>query len=303
MVNSDLYNFIIVAEELSITGAASRLFIAQQTLSEQIKRLEKNYGKVFFERKPHLKLTPQGERMLKYARIVVEAEQQLRTDLDRIDNDRSFKIGYSGAKGAMILSASLPEFAQRYPQSGISLISISPPILPRMLESGDVDAYIISGADAPADCINEVLYISRFKYLCRKDLFSKYCDPQAFQSISYEEKIKAIARIPFSAAPKNFPLRKTIEVFFRKHGAEPNITHSATSAAINSDICKLGRAAIVLPEEMFSLYTGSMDPDEFISFDLPDMKEIEPLSFVCRQGQSKVDIQEMISILKSNAPV
>ena len=303
MVNSDLYNFIVVAEELNITNASAKLFITQQTLSEQIKRLEKTYGQTFFERRPRLKLTPQGELMLAYAKKAVLEEQRLQADFDRIKDSRNFRIGYSGTKGAMILSASLPEFISRNPQTGVSLIAASAAMLPIMLESGDIDAYIISGGKAHSDCICEVLYISEFNYICRKNLFFRYCSKESFREMSYSEKIKTIARVPFSAAPKNFPLRKTLEVFFHEHGLEPNFTSSATSAAINFDICKIGQAAIVLPLEMFDQYYSSVDPDDYVVIKLPDMKEIEPLSFVCKKNTTKVDVTEMIRILKIHAPV
>ena len=88
MNNISLYYFITVAQELNITKAAEKLFITQQSLSEHIKKLEKTYNAVFFERHPRLKLTYQGEQMLAYAQKVVEAEQELDEKLqdDRLAN-------------------------------------------------------------------------------------------------------------------------------------------------------------------------------------------------------------------------
>ena len=70
-----LYYFTVAAEELNITRAAAKLFISQQSLSEHIRKLEKQYDAVFFTRGSRLALTSQGERMLAYAREVLEADQ------------------------------------------------------------------------------------------------------------------------------------------------------------------------------------------------------------------------------------
>ena len=54
-----------LTKDLNMTKTASRLFISQQTLSNQIIRLEKELGVQLFERKPKLKLTIAGQHVLK----------------------------------------------------------------------------------------------------------------------------------------------------------------------------------------------------------------------------------------------
>lgn len=63
--------FLTAAEEMNFTTAAQKLYITQQTLSSHIKRLESEYGVALFNRRPHLSLTPEGERMVRYATRIV----------------------------------------------------------------------------------------------------------------------------------------------------------------------------------------------------------------------------------------
>ena len=56
--------FLVVARELSITKAANELHITQQCASDHIKRLEKEYNVVLFERRLKFRLTQAGEIML-----------------------------------------------------------------------------------------------------------------------------------------------------------------------------------------------------------------------------------------------
>lgn len=61
--------FVAAAEELHFTRAAARLFIAQQALSRDITRLERDLGTQLFTRTTRrVALTPAGERLLVRAR-------------------------------------------------------------------------------------------------------------------------------------------------------------------------------------------------------------------------------------------
>lgn len=70
--------FTAVAEELHFTRAASRLYVAQQALSRDIRRLERELGAELFVRTTRqVALTADGERLLPYARRVLAAHDEL----------------------------------------------------------------------------------------------------------------------------------------------------------------------------------------------------------------------------------
>ncbi|MFK4148107.1 LysR family transcriptional regulator [Streptomyces sp. NPDC004065] len=70
--------FVAVAEELHFTRAAARLYIAQQALSRDVRRLERELGTELFVRTTR-QVTPtaDGERLLPYARRVLDAQDEL----------------------------------------------------------------------------------------------------------------------------------------------------------------------------------------------------------------------------------
>ncbi|WP_341867704.1 LysR family transcriptional regulator [Amycolatopsis kentuckyensis] len=69
----DLRYFVAVAEELSFTRAAGRLFIAQPSLSKQIRRLETSLRVTLFERDHRtVALTAEGAALLPRARQIIE---------------------------------------------------------------------------------------------------------------------------------------------------------------------------------------------------------------------------------------
>ncbi|WP_324784159.1 LysR family transcriptional regulator [Streptomyces sp. H51] len=70
--------FVAVAEELHFTRAAVRLYVAQQALSRDVRRLERELGADLFVRTTRqVTLTADGERLLPHARRVLEAQDAL----------------------------------------------------------------------------------------------------------------------------------------------------------------------------------------------------------------------------------
>jgi DNA-binding transcriptional LysR family regulator len=64
--------FVAVAEELHFTRAANRLYVAQQALSRDIRRLEEQVGSPLFVRSTRsVALTAEGERLLVHARSLI----------------------------------------------------------------------------------------------------------------------------------------------------------------------------------------------------------------------------------------
>ncbi|MEV6051068.1 LysR family transcriptional regulator [Streptomyces sp. NPDC052107] len=70
--------FVVVAEELHFTRAAARLYVAQQALSRDVRRLERELGAELFVRTTRqVTLTADGVRLLPYARRVLAAQEEL----------------------------------------------------------------------------------------------------------------------------------------------------------------------------------------------------------------------------------
>ncbi|QES48492.1 LysR family transcriptional regulator [Streptomyces venezuelae] len=83
MTNRDLEprllrGFLAVAEELHFTRAAARLYVAQQALSRDVRRLERELGAELFVRTTRqVELTADGQRLLPHARRVLQAHEEL----------------------------------------------------------------------------------------------------------------------------------------------------------------------------------------------------------------------------------
>ncbi|MGC9536299.1 LysR family transcriptional regulator [Streptomyces sp. UG1] len=73
-----LRSFLAVAEELHFTRAAARLYVAQQALSRDVRRLERELGaELFIRTTRQVALTPDGERLVPYVRRALQAQDDL----------------------------------------------------------------------------------------------------------------------------------------------------------------------------------------------------------------------------------
>lgn len=112
-----------VAEEGSFTKAAQRLYVAQPSLSQSIRALERDLGAELFDRSGRaVVLTPAGERYLRWARTVLRSELKLRADLDAAPNGlRKLTIGASPYRCKALLSDAMRVFYQKNPGCRIEL--------------------------------------------------------------------------------------------------------------------------------------------------------------------------------------
>ncbi|MEV0223979.1 LysR family transcriptional regulator [Streptomyces sp. NPDC050704] len=85
--------FLAVAEELHFTRAAARLYVAQQALSRDIRRLERELGADLFVRTTRqVTLTADGERLLPYARRALAAQDELLAVFGRAGAERPLLV-------------------------------------------------------------------------------------------------------------------------------------------------------------------------------------------------------------------
>jgi DNA-binding transcriptional LysR family regulator len=88
-----LRHFVAVAEELHFTRAAARLYVAQQALSRDIGRLERQLGVRLFTRTTRrVTLTAEGERLLVRARELLALHDRTVRELHDLDHRRPLLV-------------------------------------------------------------------------------------------------------------------------------------------------------------------------------------------------------------------
>lgn len=120
---------LALSEELHFGRTAGRLHITQSALSQQIRDLEKRWGLRLFERDSRsVSLTAAGRTMLREARSVVEALDQLRrtADAQRRQICDRLVVGTIAAESAMFHTRAILEFLRdRHPELTVEMRNLN----------------------------------------------------------------------------------------------------------------------------------------------------------------------------------
>jgi DNA-binding transcriptional LysR family regulator len=110
--------FVAVAEELSFTSAAERLFVSQPSLSRQIRQLEEQLRGPLFERTTReVRLTPAGEALLPAARELLAAWQAAQRTVRTVTaaGARQLRVGFTATGAGPLSTRARTLFAKRHP--------------------------------------------------------------------------------------------------------------------------------------------------------------------------------------------
>ncbi|MFG3115479.1 LysR substrate-binding domain-containing protein [Streptomyces sp. NPDC048197] len=141
--------FLAVAEELHFGRAAERLRVVQPTVSQQIRRLERELGLELFDRTTRtVSLTTAGSAFLPHARAITAAEQGALETMAALhaEQETVLRIGTNVGLGVR-LEHLLTTLAERAPHVTVELTSAEPATRLQHVRDGELDAAFIRGVD------------------------------------------------------------------------------------------------------------------------------------------------------------
>jgi DNA-binding transcriptional LysR family regulator len=139
---------LAVAEEQSFTRAASRLHLAQPSLSRQVRLIERELGVLLFDRGPGqaaVRLTADGEALLPFLRRVmsdVEAAGAEARALSGMARGR-LSVGATPSLITRVLAPALVEFHASHPGIELLVVEAGSRQLVPQLASGEVDLALV----------------------------------------------------------------------------------------------------------------------------------------------------------------
>lgn len=146
--------FAAVAEQKSVSKAAEQLYLTQSTASSHLKNLERELGKqLIFRTTKHLQLTEEGQRLLPYARRILETRNAALKELQE-PSEQLLHLGASTIPSGYLLPKILGGFRRLHPNFYFSIKQgdsreIQEQVLDGTLEVGFV------GSECPSShCVN-----------------------------------------------------------------------------------------------------------------------------------------------------
>ena len=142
-----LRTFRVVADHLSFTRAAEELFMAQSSVSAQIRALEDELDLRLFDRiGRRVIVTDAGQKLYEYARRIEEMTDEIRTEITGAKNVRgSLTIRVPETVASVYMPPVVERFHADNPQVRLKLINCTDIQLREELNSGRIDlAFLIT---------------------------------------------------------------------------------------------------------------------------------------------------------------
>lgn len=139
-----LRSFVAVVDAGGFTRASERVHRTQSTVSQQIKRLEDDFGRVLLSRNGKtVTPTDDGERLLSYARRILSLAEEARDVLARPSSEGAVRLGIPEDFAAYRLTKLLGKFARSRPGLRLDVRADQSTYLRRDLERGELDLALL----------------------------------------------------------------------------------------------------------------------------------------------------------------
>ncbi|MRR58209.1 MAG: LysR family transcriptional regulator [Deltaproteobacteria bacterium] len=282
--------FLAAAEELNISKASRRLNVSQPAMSRMIHVLEDELGNPLFVRERFgLALTPAGEKLLIYARQILDlSSEAVRVLRNQPSAATTITIGFIASSLGSFLGTTLKSFRESHPGIVVKIHELSPAAQVKALRRGQIDIALIGN---PCGAVHDefetrVLFEMRLTAalpashrLAKRKLVSlKELEQDDF--IGYVEE--------------SFPCRnQTIINACRVAGFKPNLRYQAESLVEVLAMIGSGAGVCLMPADMTNLPHPGV---KFVSI----REKLEPIRFTAawrRDGDFSI-IENLLGHIK-----
>ena len=255
MTEQEMLYILAIAEERNITHAAERLHVAQPSLTQSLKKIEKELGtKLFVRRKYGLDPTDSGKLYIEMARDVTGRINVFREDLRKMNDPMKgqLSLGASWYNTLLYFSDFVPRFSSDYPDAQLRLIEKNSAGLMEMLKGHEADMIIVheypkeypGQQPVPAkDICRELLENESFRILGKRQLFSEYGIPE-----NEAADLRRMEDLPFIFFNRDQRIRHITDFALRNAGVSVKCALLTQSFPGALDFASTGLGFVILPE-------------------------------------------------------
>ena len=258
--------FVSVAEELNFTRASEKLFIAQPSLSQQIKDLEDELGtRLFIRDKRQLRLTDEGQVFFEDARHILNLAQNAKFKIQQMNDRKKNKlnIGFLPVAEIKIFPYVMPLIRSAQRELDIQFSSMSCIKQIQALRDQEIDVAF------SRQCINDDVIASI--ELFREPLILIIPKQSPFaqaKSISAED----FAQQSFIVSEQTASpvLYEKVQALFDSLGLEPHIPQYSSNILMNVNLVAMQMGWTIVPAYVEG-FLGENIVIKQTQFKLPDL--------------------------------
>jgi LysR family hydrogen peroxide-inducible transcriptional activator len=243
---------VAVAEEGGFTRAAERMQVAQPSLSQQIKKLEKELHQPLFDRLPRgAVLTEAGQRMLEHARRALAELHDARRRVSEVGGQvtGALAVGAIPTIAPFLLPAVVRSFLGRWPEVRVSVTEDVTARLLARVGQGELDLAVLSSA-------GEVPNV----HVERVGAEPLYLAVSAGHRLAGRRRVawREVADEPFVLLHDEHCLAGQVQEYCVPHGLRPAVVARGAQLHTVATMVSTGLGVTVLPE-MFRAADAAAD--------------------------------------------
>src|SRR6202048_4810254 len=241
----DKLEFIIaLSRERHFGHAAEACGVSQPTLSAGIKQLEDSFGVLLVQRGSRFQgFTPEGERVLDWARRIVGDTRAMRQEIDGLKDHLSGEIRIAAIPTVLGMVASLTTpFRARHPEVQFQIRSCTSADVLGLPENLEVDAGLTYIENEPIGKVRTIpLYNESYRLLPSPD--AMFGDRK---QVTWTE----VGQVPLCLLTPDMQNRRIIDRALKSVGAEATPTLTSNSLLVLYTHVRTGRWASVMPAKL-----------------------------------------------------
>jgi DNA-binding transcriptional LysR family regulator len=251
----DKLEFLIaLAAERHFRRAAERIGVSQPTLSAGIKALEETLGVALVNRGArYVGLTPEGERVLEWARRLVGDARTMRQDVEALKRGVAGEVRLGVIPTALPVGARFVEaFAARHPQVRFTVLSLSSNAILSMLEDFALEAGITYlDNEALPQMATTPIYHERYRLVTKRG-----GSFEGRESVTWAE----LADQPLCLFTRDMQNRRIVEQMLARHGAGSDLQSMQTnSTLVMTRLVATGHWSSIMPPVLIEAMPANPD--------------------------------------------
>jgi DNA-binding transcriptional LysR family regulator len=238
---------VALAREQHFARAAKACHVTQPTLSAGIKQLEDSLGVLIVERRQrYAGFTPEGERVLAWARRILADYRGLEQELGELREGLVGQLRIGGIPvGLPALGLLSAAFAERHPRARLQIISLTSAEIQRGLDEFAIDVGVTYLDNDPLVRVRTMpLYQERYVLVTRAE-----GGLAAGDSVTWAQA----ARLPLCLLTPSMQNRRILDDYFRVAGVEVEARIETNSLVTLWSHVRFGKWATVVPHTFLLL--------------------------------------------------
>lgn len=258
----DIEYILAIANEGSVTKASQKLYIAQPSLSQTLKKVEAELGVTLFTRvKGRLKLTPEGEFFINAGNRIIDITRELDTNFSCLSNVTGGKlvVGVPYLLGTLVATYIIPLYRKRFPRIDIQLVESSSTELEQLLMEGAIDISVMPLPFKFNEFPYHMFLKSRMVFLVAKTSGIKdYCYWKDKKDRFPYVDITQLNNAPFIIGHQGQRIRTINETIFKKAKISPRIVMTSRNQETIKRMVSNNIGYTFIPEHYLEIF-GSFD--------------------------------------------